>query len=363
MLASLNHPNIAADLRRRGRWRRRHGARDGARRRRGPAPRLIARGPVAARRGAADRAADRRRARSRARAGIIHRDLKPANVKVRPTARSRCWTSVSRRRWSRDRRAAPTCRSSPTLTSPATRDGHDPRHRRLHGARAGARQGRRSSAPTSGPSASCSTRCSPGRAAFAGRRPLGHARGRPQDGAELACAAGRDAAGVSGGCCAAASKRIRASACSSIADARLELEESDLVAAIATSPSKAGGIRPSCRRGIVLAAVAATAAAMLLAGSWKPGAGGSTPGAATSPIRLTISLPPGDEVIDTNYLPFSRCRPTAPHRDSAYATATAICFFATCPTSIPSCSPTPKADGCRSSRQTGSGSASSQTPN
>ena len=38
---------------------------------------------LATRRGAADRAADRRRARGGARAGVIHRDLKPANVKVR----------------------------------------------------------------------------------------------------------------------------------------------------------------------------------------------------------------------------------------------------------------------------------------
>ena len=92
---------------------------------------------------------------------------------------------------------------------------------------------------------------------------------------------------------------------SSIADARLELEESDLVAAPATSPSRAGGIRPLWVVGIVVAAMAATAAAMLLAGSWKPGAGSSMPGAVTSPIRLTISLPPGDELTDTNYLPLA----------------------------------------------------------
>ena len=36
------------------------------------------------RRGVADPQADRRSARSGARAGIIHRDLKPANIKVRP---------------------------------------------------------------------------------------------------------------------------------------------------------------------------------------------------------------------------------------------------------------------------------------
>ena len=35
--------------------------------------------------------------------GIIHRDLKPANIKVRPTAPSRCSTSVWRRRSNRIR--------------------------------------------------------------------------------------------------------------------------------------------------------------------------------------------------------------------------------------------------------------------
>ena len=34
--------------------------------------------------------------------GIVHRDLKPANIRSPPTARSRCWTSVSRRRRSGD---------------------------------------------------------------------------------------------------------------------------------------------------------------------------------------------------------------------------------------------------------------------
>jgi Tol biopolymer transport system component len=92
---------------------------------------------------------------------------------------------------------------------------------------------------------------------------------------------------------------------SSIADARLELEESDPVASASTSIGKGGGIRPLSVVGIVAAAMAATAAAMLLAGSWRTGAGGSTPGAVTSPIRLTISLPPGDEVTDTNYLPLA----------------------------------------------------------
>ena len=92
---------------------------------------------------------------------------------------------------------------------------------------------------------------------------------------------------------------------SSIADARLELEESDPVAASATSPSRAGWIRPSWVVGIVLAAVAATAAAMLLADNWKTEAGSSQTGAGSAPIRLTIALAPGDEVADTQYLPLA----------------------------------------------------------
>ena len=92
---------------------------------------------------------------------------------------------------------------------------------------------------------------------------------------------------------------------SSIADARLELEESEPVAVVATLGEEAGGIRPSWVVGIVMAAMAATAAAMLSAESWKPGTGSSTPGAVTSPIRLTVSLQPGDEVTDTNYLPLA----------------------------------------------------------
>ena len=93
---------------------------------------------------------------------------------------------------------------------------------------------------------------------------------------------------------------------SSIADARLELEESDPVAASATPPSRAdGSIRPLWVVGIVLGAIAATAAVMLVAGDWTQGANSAKPDAVTSPIRLTISLPPGDEVTDTQYLPLA----------------------------------------------------------
>ena len=50
----------------------------------GPDPRRPDRAALSRRRGTADREADRRGARGRARQGIIHRDLKPANIKVRP---------------------------------------------------------------------------------------------------------------------------------------------------------------------------------------------------------------------------------------------------------------------------------------
>ena len=60
---------------------------------------------------------------------------------------------------------------------------------------------------------------------------------------------------------------------SSIADARLELEESDPAALCCSCPESTASIRrdPHCVVGIVVAAMAATAAAMLLAGNWKLG--------------------------------------------------------------------------------------------
>ena len=72
--------------------------------------------------------------------GIVHRDLKPANIKVTTTARSRCWTSVSRRRSSRG--SGLRTRNVCELADAHPRrhaSGHHPRHRRLHGAGAGAR--------------------------------------------------------------------------------------------------------------------------------------------------------------------------------------------------------------------------------
>ena len=92
--------------------------------------------------------------------GIIHRDLKPANIKIGRTARSRCWTSASPRRWSRS--APPSRRPSPpTITSPALTHGRHPQDGVLHEPGAGQGPARRTSAATSGRLGACSTRCSP----------------------------------------------------------------------------------------------------------------------------------------------------------------------------------------------------------
>ena len=125
----------------------------------------IARGPMPLDEALPIARADRRGARSRARAGhrpsrsqagehqgARRRHGEGARLRSGEGARSRPGTDVG----ASGRRT----RTSPTITSPAmTQHGRDPRHGGLHGAGAGARQGRSTSAPTSGRSASSSTRC------------------------------------------------------------------------------------------------------------------------------------------------------------------------------------------------------------